>query len=113
MLENVGENLVLGMSGIALLVFLTKEMITRLAGKAMEKSEFSARNDIIEDMRKEIATLRDRVDTLESKVTKLQDRLVTVRTHALTAYGIVQTNCAGCEHRQRLLDVITLIVKED
>lgn len=113
MLENMGDNIIIGLGGVALAILLVKEMVKRLAGKSMETAEFAARNDIIEDMRKEIGILRERVEQLESKVSKLQDRLVTVRTHALTAYGIVQTNCAGCPYQSKLLDVITLIVKED
>lgn len=104
---------VLGTGGVAGLFMLAKEGLKRFAGKAMETAEFTARTDIIEDLRKEVKALRERVEQLESRVAKLTDRLVTVRGHALVAHSIVLTHCGTCPHRQQLLDTIAEIIKED
>lgn len=105
----------LGTGGIGVAVLLVKFLAKQGFGGVLDVKEMGARNDILEDLRTEVKALRVRVDDLETKVGKLQDRLVVVRSHALTAYGIVQTQCGGCPQpaRDTLLDVLTKIIKED
>lgn len=105
----------LGTGGIGAAVLLLKFLAKQGFGGLLDVREMGARADILEDLRTEMATLRARVDGLEAKVAKLQDRLVVVRTHALTAYGIVQNHCTNCMDGQKqvLLDLLTKIIKED
>ena len=110
----IGDAL-LGTGGIGAAVLLLKFLAKQGFGGLLDVKEMGARSDILEDLRSEMRELRGRVDDLETKVAKLQDRLVVVRTHALTAYGIVQNHCTGCMNGQRelLLDLLTKIIKED
>ena len=105
----------LSTGGIGVAVLLVKFLAKQGFGGVLDVKEMGARNDILEDLRTEVKALRVRVDDLETKVGKLQDRLVVVKSHALTAYGIVQTQCGGCPQpaREVLLDVLTKIIKED
>jgi uncharacterized protein YlxW (UPF0749 family) len=108
---------VFGVGGIGAVFVMLKFFLKQGAGGLLDMKEMGARNDILEDLRTEMKSLRERVNELEIKVGKLQDRLVIVRTHALTAYGIVQNQhvCNGCQHSQRdmLLELLTKIIKED
>lgn len=105
----------LGTGGIGAAVLLLKFLAKQGFGGLLDVREMGARADILEDLRTEMATLRSRVEDLETKVGKLQDRLVVVRTHALTAYGIVQNMCNRCpkDQQQTLLDLLTKIIRED
>lgn len=105
----------IGTGGIGAAILLIKFLAKQGFGGVLDVKEMGARNDILEDLRTEVRELRVRVDDLETKVGKLQDRLVVVRSHALTAYGIVQTQCARCQQgtRDALLDALTKIIKED
>ena len=107
---------VLGIGGAGSLVLLLKFFAKQGFGGVLDVKEMGARADILEDLRVEIKALRARVEDLETKVGKLQDRLVVVRTHALTAYGIVQNMCTGCGRNDQskiLLDLLTKIIRED
>jgi len=110
----VGDAL-LGTGGIGAAALLLKFLAKQGFGGLLDVKEMGARSDILEDLRTEMRELRVRVDDLETKVAKLQDRLVVVRTHALTAYGLVQNHCTNCMNGQRqiLLDLLTKIIKED
>ena len=111
--SEIVQDSVVALAGIGLLSLLARDFVKRMASKSMESVEFGARTDIIEDLRTELRDIRGRVQELESKVAKLQDRLVTVRTHALTAYSFVQVECRECPKQQQLLDLIAQIVKDD
>ncbi|MGB4467573.1 MAG: hypothetical protein WBI41_05920 [Azovibrio sp.] len=110
----VGDAL-LGTGGIGAAALLLKFLAKQGFGGLLDVKEMGARSDILEDLRSEMRDLRARVDDLETKVAKLQDRLVVVRSHALTAYGIVQNHCTNCMSGQKqvLLDLLTKIIKED
>lgn len=105
----------LGTGGIGAVVLLLKFLAKQGFGGLLDVKEMGARSDILEDLRTEMRELRARVDDLETKVAKLQDRLAVVRTHALTAYGIVQNHCTNCMDGQKevLLDLLIKIIKED
>lgn len=105
----------LGTGGIGAAVLLLKFLAKQGFGGLLDVKEMGARSDILEDLRTGMRELRARVDELETKVAKLQDRLVVVRTHALTAYGIVQNHCTNYMDGQKqvLLDLLTKIIKED
>ena len=109
------SDVVVGAGGLGGVFMLLKFFIKQGAGGLLDVKEMGARNDILEDLRSEVRTLRDRVDSLETKVGKLTDRLVVVRSHALAAYGIVQNQChkLDTEPKQMLLDLLTNIIKED
>lgn len=106
---------IFGTGGAAAAFMLIKFFAKQGFGGLLDVKEMGARADILEDLRKEMSTLRSRVDDLENKVGKLQDRLVVVRTHALTAYGVIQNQCQGCPKAQQqiLLDLLTKIIRED
>jgi len=106
---------IIGTGAAGGVVLLLKFFAKQGFGGLLDVKEMGARADILEDLRAEMRTLRARVDELENKVGKLQDRLVVVRTHALTAYGIVQNMCTGCSKNQQqiLLDMLTKIIRED
>jgi ABC-type phosphonate transport system ATPase subunit len=107
---------ILGTGAAGGVVLLLKFFAKQGFGGMLDVKEMGARADILEDLRVEIRALRSRVDDLETKVGKLQDRLVVVRTHALTAYGIVQNMCTGCLKNNQakiLLDLLTKIIRED
>ena len=108
-------NALFGTGGVAIAVLALKFLAKQGFGGLLDVKEMGARSDILEDLRSEMRDLRVRVDDLETKVAKLQDRLVVVRSHALTAYGIVQNHCTNCMNGQRdlLLELLTKIIKED
>lgn len=101
--------------GIGALVLFGKFMLKQIGIAAVDAKGDVAKMDVISHMQQELERLRNRIETLESKVGRLTDRLVTVRGHALVAYGIVNSMCAGCGCPQvdQLKDTLTAIIKED
>lgn len=109
-----------GVGVSALLFGVLRSMWRKASTEILDTKADWAKGDIIGDLRAEIDRLQviiekmqERIEVLEGKVTKLNDRLVSVRSHALVAFSIVQTNCHECPYAKQLKDALTQIIRED